>query len=51
MLIERVVDMDKKVQALIDGLNKDLAGEYSAVIQYNYYATTVSGLNLSLIHI
>ncbi|CAM3150435.1 ferritin-like domain-containing protein [Sporolactobacillus spathodeae] len=41
--------MDQKVQALIDGLNKDLAGEYSAVIQYNYYATTVSGLNYQIL--
>lgn len=35
--------MAEKLQALIDGLNSDLAGEYSAVIQYNYYATTVKG--------
>lgn len=41
--------MDKKLQELIDGLNKDLAGEYSAVIQYNYYATTVSGLNYQIL--
>ncbi|RYL94513.1 ferritin-like domain-containing protein [Sporolactobacillus sp. Y61] len=41
--------MDKKLQTLVDGLNKDLAGEYSAVIQYNYYATTVSGLNYQIL--
>ncbi|MFX3618159.1 MAG: ferritin-like domain-containing protein [Sporolactobacillus sp.] len=41
--------MDQKVQGLIEGLNGDLAGEYSAVIQYNYYATTVSGLNYQIL--
>ncbi|RYM02160.1 ferritin-like domain-containing protein [Sporolactobacillus sp. THM7-7] len=41
--------MDKKVQALIDGLNQDLAGEYSAVIQYNYYATTVKGIHYQIL--
>ena len=30
-------------QALIDGLNQDLAGEYSAMIQYTHYAARVSG--------
>ncbi|TGA99183.1 ferritin-like domain-containing protein [Sporolactobacillus shoreae] len=41
--------MDKKLEELINGLNEDLAGEYSAVIQYNYYATTVSGLNYQIL--
>lgn len=41
--------MDKALQELIDGLNEDLAGEYTAVIQYNYYATTVSGLNYQIL--
>src|SRR5271157_3634032 len=30
-------------QALIDGLNSDLAGEYAAIIQYTQYAATVTG--------
>lgn len=30
-------------QALIDGLNSDLAGEYAAIIQYTHYAATVTG--------
>ena len=34
---------DQHVQALIDGLNEDLAGEYAAVIQYRTYASAVSG--------
>ncbi|WP_100488929.1 ferritin-like domain-containing protein [Sporolactobacillus pectinivorans] len=41
--------MDKMLQELINGLNEDLAGEYTAVIQYNYYATTVSGLNYQIL--
>lgn len=36
--------MDEKMKKLIDGLNVDLAGEYSAAIQYTYYASTVTGL-------
>lgn len=36
--------MDKDLQTLIDGLNEDLANEYSAVIMYNHNAATVSGL-------
>jgi bacterioferritin len=36
--------MDKNVQDLIDGLNEDLAHEYSAVIQYTYSASVVYGL-------
>ncbi|RYL93038.1 ferritin-like domain-containing protein [Sporolactobacillus sp. THM7-4] len=41
--------MDNNVQSLIEGLNADLAGEYSAVIQYNYYATTVTGMNYQVL--
>lgn len=41
--------MDGKLQALIDGLNHDLAGEYAAVIQYNYYATTVTGIHYQVL--
>lgn len=40
--------MDQK-EALIAGLNQDLAGEYAAVIQYTYYATTVTGLNYQIL--
>ncbi|NBJ69157.1 MULTISPECIES: ferritin-like domain-containing protein [Clostridia] len=36
--------MDKELQALIDGLNEDLAHEYGAAIQYTYSASVVSGL-------
>ena len=36
--------MEKDLQALIDGLNEDLANEYSAIIMYNHNAATVSGL-------
>ncbi|SDH42405.1 bacterioferritin [Alteribacillus persepolensis] len=36
--------MDAKMQALIDGLNEDLANEYGSVIMYNNYAAVVSGL-------
>lgn len=36
--------MDQKTQELIDGLNKDLSGEYAAAIQYTYYASTVTGM-------
>jgi bacterioferritin len=36
--------MDKDLQTLIEGLNEDLANEYSAVIMYNHNAATVSGL-------
>ncbi|MFT8391482.1 MAG: ferritin-like domain-containing protein, partial [Sporolactobacillus sp.] len=41
--------MDAKLSALVEGLNNDLAGEYSAVIQYTYYATTVAGLNYEIL--
>lgn len=34
---------ERNVQALIDGLNEDLANEYAAVIQYRTYASAVSG--------
>jgi bacterioferritin len=30
-------------QTLIDGLNRDLADEYSAIIQYTHYAAKVTG--------
>mgnify|MGYP001345888427 FL=1 len=36
--------MDPNKQALIDGLNEDLAHEYTAIIMYNHYAATVEGL-------
>ena len=36
--------MEKDLQALIDGLNEDLAHEYSASIMYTYYAAVVTGL-------
>src|SRR5699024_7753089 len=36
--------MDEKLQALIDGLNEDLANEYGAAIQYTYSASVVTGL-------
>ncbi|SFE21868.1 MULTISPECIES: ferritin-like domain-containing protein [unclassified Fictibacillus] len=36
--------MEKDLQALIDGLNEDLANEYSAIIMYNHNAATVSGI-------
>ncbi|HET7657996.1 MAG TPA: ferritin-like domain-containing protein [Bacillales bacterium] len=41
--------MDEKLQELIDGLNEDLAGEYSAVIQYTYYASTVTGMAFQIL--
>lgn len=37
--------MDQPVQALIDGLNEDLANEYAAVIMYTYNAAVLSGFN------
>lgn len=36
--------MEKELQALIEGLNEDLANEYSAIIMYNHNAATVSGI-------
>lgn len=36
--------MDAKKKALIDGLNEDLAHEYSAMITYNHYAANVTGI-------
>lgn len=36
--------MDQKTEKLIEGLNKDLSGEYAAAIQYTYYASTVTGM-------
>lgn len=35
---------DEKVQQLIDGLNRDLAGELAAVIQYTVYAAAAMGI-------
>ena len=34
---------DNDMQALLDGLNEDLAHEYAAVIQYRTYASAVTG--------
>lgn len=34
---------DTNVNALLDGLNEDLAHEYAAVIQYRTYASAVTG--------
>lgn len=41
--------MEQQLQELIDGLNEDLAGEYSAVIQYTYYASTVTGMAFQIL--
>lgn len=41
--------MDQDTQALIDGLNEDLANEYAAVIMYTYSAAVVTGLNRPLL--
>lgn len=41
--------MEPQMRELIQGLNDDLSGEYSAVIQYTYYASTVSGLYYSVL--
>ncbi|HLT19765.1 MAG TPA: ferritin-like domain-containing protein [Thermomicrobiales bacterium] len=35
---------DEKVKQLIDGLNRDLAGELAAVIQYTVYAASAMGI-------
>lgn len=40
---EELVADEAKKQALIDGLNKDLAGEFQAVIMYRIYASMVQG--------
>ncbi|MCP3738411.1 ferritin-like domain-containing protein [Rossellomorea sp. BNER] len=37
--------MDAKVNELLEGLNEDLANEYSAQIMYTTYAAVVSGLH------
>ncbi|MBM7587796.1 bacterioferritin [Bacillus pakistanensis] len=37
--------MDVKLKELLDGLNEDLANEYSAQIMYTNYAAVVSGLH------
>jgi bacterioferritin len=36
---------DDKTKKLIDGLNKDLAGELAAVIQYTTYAAVANGVH------
>ncbi|KSU84108.1 MULTISPECIES: ferritin-like domain-containing protein [Fictibacillus] len=36
--------MEKDLEVLIEGLNEDLANEYSAIIMYNHNAATVSGI-------
>lgn len=41
--------MDQKTKELIDGLNKDLAGEYTAAIQYTYYASIVTGMDYQVL--
>lgn len=40
---------EEKLQKLIDGLNEDLANEYSAAIMYTYHAAAVNGLYRSLL--
>lgn len=40
----RRYEMSHDVKELIEGLNEDLAGEYSAIIMYNHNAATVSGI-------
>ena len=42
-LVSGAIDADAGVQALLAGLNEDLANEYAAVIQYRTYASAVSG--------
>lgn len=37
--------MNSDIQALIEGLNEDLANEYAAIITYTYNAAMVSGLS------
>lgn len=37
--------VDQKTQELIDGLNKDLAAELGAVIQYTTYAAVATGVH------
>lgn len=41
--------MDQKMQALIEGLNEDLAHEYAASIMYTNNAAVVSGLYRSVL--
>lgn len=40
---------DSHVDSLIAGLNEDLAAEYSAMIQYIYNASVVSGLSRQIL--
>ncbi|HET7627958.1 MAG TPA: ferritin-like domain-containing protein [Bacillales bacterium] len=39
----------EKLNELIEGLNVDLAAEYSATIQYTYYASTVTGMAFQIL--
>lgn len=41
--------MKSEMRELIEGLNEDLAGEYSATIQYTYYASAVTGMYYSIL--
>ncbi|UFU00496.1 ferritin-like domain-containing protein [Radiobacillus kanasensis] len=43
------IKKDSKLEALIDGLNEDLANEYAAAIMYTYNASVVSGLYRSIL--
>jgi bacterioferritin len=40
-----MADNNADTQALVDGLNEDLANEYQAIIMYNSYAAMVSGIH------
>lgn len=40
-----MADQNADKQALIDGLNEDLAHEYQAILMYNSYAAMVSGIH------
>ncbi|MGD6965962.1 ferritin-like domain-containing protein [Rossellomorea vietnamensis] len=41
--------MDQNLQELIEGLNEDLANEYTAQIMYTNYAAVVSGLHRAVL--
>jgi bacterioferritin len=45
IIIRSGIEMDNNLKTLIEGLNEDLAHEYGAMIMYNHYAATVSGLS------
>ena len=40
-----MADQNADKQALIDGLNEDLAHEYQAIVMYNSFAAMVSGIH------